>query len=554
MVLFLLSVIPASSSGRHHLLSANVYAEELDTKKIKQLEEQILSNPEDKKSLPYLDELSHFYLSQHQYGKFLDLLRKLEKKKVPVCDFPVAYYIGLCRYHQLRYLEETKDWKEYFDLGNSYRQELFLETEKIAELCPLSDFGVRAQLLHWLQRKTQNDGRAGDSLGALMDMVTTYAKLDTADIKVIAEVADSLFKEGELAFARSAYNLYINRLLATEKSPFRLQVAAEDALKAGNIDLAETIYDRYVEIIKDSLAKDNLANELIAIAKVFATDGWEKGKDHRYGEKVLGILQEFCGKSYFSEELQYLRAYNLQRLKEYAKSAEEYEILAADFPKNSYLDEVEFKLGILYTYILGQKEKGVSYWQKVIERNPEPVEGRNSSLGYTLESLYHKSLLSHYAQDLERAAIGYAKILELISENLEFNNLLGRVRDRQKEIQESKAIDYNLKTFLDAALERTVAIETSGLELLVSPYKAVGLAQEDVKFSLQQVQIETGCFAPVLTELWSGDLGSVWPVPTEGEFTTDYQTPGTKVVNLAVLGPTGVMGYVLEMVEVYDKK
>src|SRR3989338_11377956 len=122
LISFLLFAIP-------YPLSASVFAQEPGLKKAKQLESSILSDPLDKQASLMLDELSELYFIERRYGQLIDFLRKLEKKKIPPCDLAVGYYIGLCRYHQLKYLEETKNWKEYFDLVNAYRQEVFLETE-----------------------------------------------------------------------------------------------------------------------------------------------------------------------------------------------------------------------------------------------------------------------------------------------------------------------------------------------------------------------------------------------------------------------------------------
>ena len=516
------------------------YAQD-EQKNTKQLELQILSNPKDEKVTQSLQALCEMYFSQAEYTQLIDFLTKLGKKKVPVCVVPIGYYLGLCRYHQLKHLEETQNWKEYFDLGNMYREELFSETQKVSEACPLSSFGVRAQLINWLQHRAQNDTQSEGALRKLMDMVSAFAKAQP-DIEVVKEVADALAANEEAALAKSTYALYVNCLLEAGKSPLKLESSAEEALKEGNFDLAEIIYERYIETIRGTLAKNTLAFELIAIIRNFATDGWTKGNDPRYAEKVFGILEESCGKEYFTQELQYLRAYNLQRFKEYARSAEEYTLCITNFPKSSYVDEAEFKLGILYVYLLGQKEKGISHWQNVIERN--------GSLSYVAESLYHKSLLGHYAQDTESAKEGYAKILALVSDSPDFKNLRERVMARQKEIDESKPIEYNLRVFLDASLQQPQSSH-AGIELWVSLYKTLSFKQEEVKFSSQQFLIETGCLAPELTYLWSGDLGSISPIPTAQEFTTDYQTLGTRVVNLVVVSPSGVIGSTLEMVDVY---
>ncbi|HAH19575.1 MAG: hypothetical protein A2Y00_06375 [Omnitrophica WOR_2 bacterium GWF2_43_52] len=515
-----------------------------ELKKIKQLEAQILSDVKDKKAVKSLEMLSEMYFGQQQYDSFVAFLKKLDKKKPLACELPVGYYIALCRFHQLLHWEETQNWKEYFDLGSTYRQELFAETEKIAQSCPVSAVGIRAQVLSWIGHKTHNDEQAEDALKKLLDMVNVYAK-SAVDIQVLKDVADTLARHGEKGFAKSVYGSYVSCLLNVEQSPLKLQAAAEGALKESNSELAEIIYDRYIEIVKGSLAKDNLAGELTLIIKSFATDGWSKGSDPVYAEKVFAILKEACGKEYFTQELQYIRAYNLQRQKEYQRAAEEYAVLLADFPKSRYVDEAEFKLGILSAYILDKKENALTHWQNIISRNV--------SLGYVAESLYQRGLLYHYEENLEPAKVDYTKLLELITGNADFENLLERVNERQKEIQELGPIEYNLKMFLDSVFKK-LALHQAAPELFVAPYKALSFQHEQVTFSLMQLQMETGCFAPELTYLWSGDLGGNYLAPTTAEFTAQYQSAGTKVVNLVVVSPSGVVGSTLEMVDVYDQQ
>ena len=534
-------------------LSTLIYAQD-ELKKVKQLEAQVLSNTKDKKALQSLDMLSEMYFGQHQYNSFVEFLKKLAKKKPPVCSVPVSYYISLCRYHQLKYLEETKNWKEYFDQGNNYRQELFSEAQEIVRACPESACAVRAQLLSWLQHKAQNDSQMEGSLTKLIAMAKDYGAKGSPEIEIIKQVADNLREQQETALAKGIYNLYVKGLIEVEKSPLSLESSAEDALKGSNIDLAEIIYERYIDLIKNSLAKDTLAQELIVIIKNFATDGWNKGKDPLFAEKALGILKELCGKSYLSEDLQYGRAYNLQRLKEYAKCAQEYALLIEDFPESAYRNEAEFKLGLLYTYCLGQKEKGLSSWNNLIERNLSPNLKHTNSfwLGYAAESLYQKGIISQYEGALETAGAGYAQIIELLTGKDGYKNLLERTKARQKEIEQTKPMEYNLKMFLDTALKQPIA-EQGGLEVKVFPFKVVSLKVEEVKFSIQQYIVTSGCMAPELTYLWSGDTGNIQPLPTTQDFTTAYETSGVKVVNAVVTSPSGVVGSTLEMEEVYEK-
>jgi len=169
-----------------------------------------------------------------------------------------------------------------------------------------------------------------------------------------------------------------------------------------------------------------------------------------------------------------------------------------------------------------------------------------------VESLYHKALINQYGEYLTQALADYSKILELTNSNPDFKELTERVHRRQKEIQESKPIEYNLKTFLDVSLKgrEPPGAQTAALDLSVEPFKTT-IAQ-GVKFSLSQPQAMTGCLVPELTYLWSGDLGSAHPVVMTPEFSTDYQVRGIKVVNVVVLAGLEPAGSALEMVDVDD--
>ena len=488
------------------------------------------------------------------------------------CELSLGYYIGLCRYHQLRYLEETRNWPEYFDRGNFYREELFQETAKTVSLCPGSPLAIKSQVINWLEHKAQNDSLSKDALDKLINLINNYVRQDTVgngrdrslqnglDLEVIKETADILQREEEPALAKAVYNLYVSRLDNSKTAKEKLRLAAESALESGNISLAGIIYERYIAGIKESFSKDDLAKELMTIAEQFCAAGSGRFKDMAYAEKIFTILEDSCGVSYFSQELQYSRAYNFQRLKDYSKAVEEYEKLVKSFPASPRINEAEFKLAVLYAYILFQKEKGLNYWQKVIERN--------SDLTFVVESLYHKALISQYTEYFTTALADYSKILELTNNNPAFKELTGRVSARQQEIQESKPIEYNLKTFLDVSLKGggTPGAPTAVFDLSVEPFKTTIDKQVNpalshpgelsyngkggVKFSLNQPQTMTGCLVPRLTYLWSGDLGSRYPVPTTPEFSTDYQARGVKVVNVVVLSGLEPVGSALEMEEV----
>lgn len=519
-----------------------VNAQESADSRLKALEALILANPKD--SAPALEELSGLYFAAGEYNQFADFLKRIFKDKAQDdCSRPEGYYLGLCRYHQLRRLEESQAWQEYFDKGADYRQELFDETRRLALDCPNSPFAIRAQIINWLEHKARNDSEKEDSLDKLISLINGYVKQpQVEDIEVIKDAADILAQEKETAFSKAAYNLYVSRMIAKEVSVDKLRQAAEEAWTQGNLELSEAIYERYLQLVAGFFSKDKFAAELAGLAERFSVAGAEKNSDPQYAEKIFSALEEASGRDYFSQDLQYLRAYNLERMKEYSRCAKEYESLVSRFASGKHVDKAHFKLGLIYAYILGQKEKGVVSWQKVIEHN--------SSLNYVLESLYHKSLILQYEGKADEAGPGYEKIIQLAAENAAFRDIAARAALRQEEIAGAKDMEYNLKIFLDSVLKEGL-LNQSPLELLVSPAKA-GLG-EDVKFSSRQPVLQTGCIAPELTYLWSGDLGEVALAPVEPEFVSRYRYPGVKAVNLVVLSPAGVVGSVLEMVEADEK-
>lgn len=539
--------------------SCQLGAQETDSAKLNQLEAQILANP--KENANALEELSGLYFSEGKYNQLADFLKKQELSAPSACELPFGYYIGLCRYHQLRNLEETKNWQEYFDRGNSYREELFQETVKTVSLCPESPLAVKAQVINWLEHKAQNDSLDKEALDKLISLINNYVRQEASNPEVIRETADTLQREGETALAKAVYNLYVNRLDNSKTIKEDLGLAARSALDSGNISLAEIIYERYIaSILKEPIPKEDLVRELTAIAERFSIAGGNMA----YAEKIFTILEDSCGSGCFSEGLRYSRAYNLERLKDYSGAVREYEKLANDFPAGERLNEAEFRLGVLYVYLLSQKEKGLNHWQRIIERNSNPKDAaaengqghpalRNSSeLAFMAESLYHRALISQYDGNLTLASADYSGILELTNNNPDFKELIDRVSLRQKEIQESRLIEHNLKTFLDISLrsDRISESQALTLDLSASPFKA-GI-NEQVKFSLNQPQAMTGCLVPLLTYLWSGDLGDIYPITSTPEFSTGYRTKGVKVVNAAVLAGTEPAGIALEMVDINE--
>jgi hypothetical protein len=61
---------------------------------------------------------------------------------------------------------------------------------------------------------------------------------------------------------------------------------------------------------------------------------------------------------------------------------------------------------------------------------------------------------------------------------------------------------------------------------------------------------ESGCYSIDLNYLWSGELGISSPSLNQNVFTTSYKSSGTKLINLIVLTPSGILDKSYLMVDV----
>ena len=124
----------------------------------------------------FLKELTGLYFEQHRYNECADYLKSLIKRKKtlePLLD----YYIGFTRYQQLRYLEESQSWDEYFNKGNNYRKEITESLEKTINAVSFPEaLGVYARLILWRFHKDQNDVSSEKALSDLRSITYLVRK------------------------------------------------------------------------------------------------------------------------------------------------------------------------------------------------------------------------------------------------------------------------------------------------------------------------------------------------------------------------------------------
>lgn len=508
------------------------------------------------------EELKNVYFQDNKYTEFVEFLKSLDRKKNALEPF-TNYYAGLARYYQLKYLEETQNWDEYFNNGNAYREELAAVIQKTINATNTQEpLHLYARLILWQFHKDQEDVFAESALSDLMNAAFAYAK-ETQDTKPLKEAADKLSSYGERDKSKELYKIYVNQLVTSNIKDGELEDVASGFFREGNLDLAELVYDIYIERITSPAAKEKSLPILKDLAKSFSYK-CEGIADAAYAEKIFQKIEETSGKDTFDEDLMYLRASNLEKAKEYNQARDVYIDLIQRYPQTVYSDEANFKIGIIYVYISRDLKRGREYFEKLAQKEITSPQ--------VISALYQLGLLSQWEEDFIKAKEYYDKLTDRAGKG--FQETVTLTKERLEEIKEAKAIDYNLKMFLDVSLkEEYIMFDATKIELRCCPYRA--MKDKNVEISSTPYIIDAGCMQPEIQYLWSGHIGAkkteqtvpdasgtevvreeitlTEPALEQSSFPTTYIHSGTKEVNLVVVSATGVIDRNIDMVDAYEQ-
>jgi hypothetical protein len=521
-----------------YTLHFTLYLYAQDSNKLVTLTKQIIEAKTKADLYAPFEELKDIYFNDNKYTEFVDFLKSLEQKKKKALSPFTNYYKARSHYHQLKYLEEKQNWDEYFAQGNTYRDEITLKCQKtIDSTGPEDALHIYAQLLLWQFHKDQQDVFHEQALSKLMNSVLEFVRV-SPETKPIKEVADKLSLYGEKGKAKELYKIYAQNIITSDIKDDMLLDIALGFYNDGNLELAENFYDVYIEKIAESEPKEKLVPILIGLAKSFAYKDAQPC-DAFYAEKVFSKIEELAGKEIFAQDQIYLRAFNLEKAKEYQKAKDIYIDLVNRYPLTPHADEAEFKVGIIYTYILRDIKQGKTFFDKLVQKErPSPQ---------VISSLYQLGLLSQWENDYSGAGDYYNKLIERAARN--FSETVALAKERLKEIGEAKPIEYNLKTFLDVSLKEEYAtFDMNKSELKASIYRLNKDQEENITASTYMP--ESGCLQVELQYLWSGHLGRVKPSFNGPSFSTTYIQRGTKEINLVVVSSTGIIDRNIDLVDV----
>src|SRR3989338_2966377 len=415
------------------------------------------------------EELKEFYFRDNRYNDFVNFLKSLGAKKKALAPF-TQYYIALSRYTQLRYLEEKQGWDEYFAQGNAYRGELTAQAIAAVELTTSADaLNLYARLLLWQLHHDQQDNFADESLLALMRAAEEYAKVNP-DAAPIKAVADKLSSCAARENSSRLYKLYSEKLVSSGIKGELLNAIAADFFREGNLELAENLYDGYLARIAGD--KDKAIPVLIDLARSFSYYIDEGPKDPFYAEKLFKKIEALGGKQVFDQELIYLRAFNLEKSKEYKQARELYGELARAYPDSAHYPEAIFKSGLISVYILGDIKEARAYFARLAGSEKEITP-------QAVAALYQLGLFSQWENDREQARKYFNLLLEKAKEG--YPETIALTRQRLQEIEGGVPLEYNLRGFLDLALAPGGApAKEHKIDISASPFRAVKGARLEI--------------------------------------------------------------------------
>jgi TolA-binding protein len=508
-----------------------------DPKRAQELSQQISSARDNKETFLLFGKAKEEFVKDAKFNEFADFLKELSEKKKSLKPL-AAYFLGACRYEQLKYLEEKQDWNEYFNKGNEFREELVSSLgEAIKSLPDKEAARLYSTLLLWQFHQDQQDAFAEESFNGLMSAVKSYSE-SAEDASALKDVADKLQSYDQKGKAKEIYRMFIEKAMKADLKEEQLKGMADGFFKAGNLELAETVYDVYLDKITNARDKKEVGAELIRLAREFSYKDAALC-DVSYAEKLYEKLVGIAGKEAMDEQASYLRAYNLERSREFEKAKEKYLDLLGRFPNTAYYDKVNFKLGIFSVYALRDIKSGREFFQK--------LAGKETAGPEVISSLYQLGLLAQWEEDLERAKANYLKLKEKAGD--EFKSSLGQAEQRLNEIAENKLLDNNIRSFLDVSLkDEYSAYNMSKVELKSSAYNL----KKGQEFTMTATAYppESGCMQVVLEYGWAGDPGKATPTSEESNFTSAYSEPGVKVIGLVVRSSGGILDRSIDLLDV----
>ncbi len=465
----------------------------------------------------------------------------------------LEYSQALAGYNTLKELEETQEWNKYFQIKDDLMKEIDNSLNKALDLAkqdPANPYSLEAAFLNWTLRKNENAYSRQTALQDLLAMVKDFAQA-TKHPEPIKDIADKLKKEELETYSDNLYVLYVEKLKVARSSE-ELLFMANVAVKENNSSLAQLLFGAYLDVFTYKTGEEYI-DSLASIIRIFADDGTGlNSRDSEYAEALFkrAEIPKFQDKG-LGADLQYLRGYNLERMKDYKNASKQYKVFLTRFNNDKRAQEVSFRLAIIYLYMLNNQKDALGLLEKVIK---EPGD-----TNLVISGLYHLGLYWQYNNDKENARKYYGQIIDIIDKNpsLICNEIRGLVDKRLSEIEEARGIEFNLKNFLDASL---YSANNEKLQEQYSVGNVKFYAEPGKVFSNNAVTIKAntyvdkiGCFAQEVRYIWGVDVQDNLTSSDKDEWTAIFPCPGIKVVFLVTSSSSKMFDRDISMVNVGKK-
>ncbi|MFH0876764.1 MAG: tetratricopeptide repeat protein [Candidatus Omnitrophota bacterium] len=483
-----------------------------------------------------LEKLEQAYFCKKDHEGLYEYLKGC--LKAGYAKSPEIYYMmARARHEGILYWQASKNWEGIYDQAPAYRRDISENLDKAEKFTKNNALLLcRIRYLRWRNISGEGPENASELFN---DVVQTAGSLSASPdvLATIKAMADDMSTLEDKNPARRLYEIYVEKLTASDLPAEELKAKAEEFLSAGNVYLAKALFEHYVgQFSQDAQAQ---GKELVAVADRFVHTGWKEGADPFYAESLYVKAHGLAADAAFDSASQYRRSYNLERLKEYERAIEEYQKLLQIYPDYEPKQKIIFRLGVLTTLGCRDVAQGVDYFTKTKDEFPNDL--------LALSSLYQLGLLSQWNKDNTKAKEYYTALLKAAEAqglDMEKEELVLLAQTRLKEIDEIKEMRYALKLFLDGAAGGIA------VDLTVRPAKQD--PKQSVNFVVTTSNPQTGCMTPDFAYEWSGEVGGLENIPNSPELPTSFASKGIKVTQVAVVGPDGPQGVAFEMTEVLD--
>ncbi len=491
-----------------------------------------------------LEKQSQDYYARHDYDGFYEYLAKLLAKDSQNPE--IYFYLALTRQTQIEYWQDIKNWEGVYDKAPAYRGEITKNLEEAQGLIKYNPvLLLEIKYLEYKNVKGDSPDKASEAFDGLLNIAVTSSASEGL-VSKIKEIADELSALEDKSFARRLYAVYADKISEANLSTEQLKAIGAGFLEEKNIYLAKTIFDAYLKKVPQD--PKLLAGSIVSIADKFADNGWKEGLDPFYAEELYTRAAALGGAGAFEAESQYLRAFNLERMKNYKQSFKEYKKFLDAYPESSRLPEVYFRLGVLAAYAQKDIPSAQAYFLKIRDEFPQDV--------LCVYGLYQLGLLKQWKEDFPEAKKSYELCLSGAQEagfDMDRAKTVLLAKERLREIDEGKSFKYSLKLFFEETFKEAAGEAPFGLSVDLTARPSKAHLEKHVKYEVTTSNPQTGCMMPLYSYEWSGETGGMSNIPNSPELITVYARPGIKVVQVAVVGPQGPEGAAFEMVGIEEK-